>query len=377
MHANDATSLAVGMSEEHLTARRVAAVAYINVNVTNLDDTSAFYSALGFEPGTRWVEPASAGGASWGNAAEGPKVDAEHLVMRSPLPHDPDLLLTRWTLSAEGEQTLATDGEAIKEGFVPGIARMALIIPGSLVDEVSRLKALGPDTSTFITSDPITGTPPGSVETSIIALRDPDGTMVELVEIHAPMGGSSKEANDSAFQFLHEKAANPAFQFLHVNINVTRYFESGWPLYESLGFAVVADMGAVDNDFYKSLQIPDPGIARQVTLAKLPSNHSFLLDIIEWSKPATVGKAPGPRQAGMTGITIRLDTVDQVVAMTQSAVALGGQAVVSDLSSWAGAKTRADIISSPSVVSQTVADVDGTLVHFISADAHKSNNGGD
>ena len=76
--------------------------------------------------------------------------------------------------------------------------------------------------------------------------------------------------------------------------------ESGWPLYKALGFGLNADMGAVDNDFYKALAIPDPGVARQVSLVRLPSNPFFVLDLVEWAKPATVGAAPSPRQAGLS-----------------------------------------------------------------------------
>ena len=70
-------------------------------------------------------------------------------------------------------------------------------------------------------------------------------------------------------------------------MNTTRFFEWEWPLYQGLGFEVDADMGAVDNDFYKALATWDPGVARQVSLVRLPSNPLFVLDLVEWETPAT------------------------------------------------------------------------------------------
>ena len=248
-------------------------VSHININCSNLYTSIQFYSNLGFQIN--------------GNILEEKATKKILLQKKSTFKgeQNPALLLIEYLISNDnGTNTKKIPG--IQEGYVPGIARMAIWVL-NIKDEQKRLRNLG--INTFITK-PITDTPPGSrTATTIVALRDPDNVMVELVELP----GVRK------YPF-----------FVHVNINVTNYKRS-WKFYnEILGFQINAYLGAVENSFYKTLQIPDPGFARNVALIKLDGNPSFNIDLIEWRDPQTSGIAPknDPNTLGMIGITIECET---------------------------------------------------------------------
>lgn len=160
---------------------------------------------------------------------------------------------------------------------------------------MDRLRSVG--VNSFI-SDPVTEQLDAAKGRSIVvALRDPDGAMVELVQ--------TPNTKRSAF-------------WVHVNTNVTGIKEA-WPWYKSLGFKLLADLGAPANDFYKALKIPDPGLTQRAYLLKLPGDPSFMLDLIEWKDPKTVGRAPVEHAAGIDGMTIIVDGPEALQTLATAA----------------------------------------------------------
>jgi catechol 2,3-dioxygenase-like lactoylglutathione lyase family enzyme len=156
--------------------------------------------------------------------------------------------------------------------------------------EVERLAHNG----VHLISDPITDTPPGGRECTIIAVRDPDGTVVEFVGPPTPVPAA--------------KYAMPFF--VHVNVNVSNY-EEGWDFYQKLGFSMAADLGLIENRFYQALCIPDPGIATHAALIRLPREPSFLIDLIEWRDPHTdKPTSPPGRCLGIAAIAIGVPSLE-------------------------------------------------------------------
>lgn len=322
----------------------MATVAHVDVNCTDLDKSVTFYRNVGFTDVVGRTD------------SHTPR--ATRVLLRRPpsFPGEtnPSLLLTQW----RGLRPQPGGSRAIVDGHSPGVARMALWC-ADIIAEIGRLKAFGPISDTFLT-EPVTDTPPGQKSTTtIVALRDPDGAMVELVEY-----GGLRKGKILPF-------------FVHVNINVTRIAETGLPFYSSLGFRVSLDLGAVANSFYRTLCIADPGLARQVYLMKLPEEPSFQLDLIEWADPKTEGTAPlmsekvkSPGIAGITLIVQGSKPLDGAGGATQAAEeALRAVAKAAGQESAAGSLVWDVMPGSQgtvvSVLRMTLTDPDGTETQVI------------
>merc|ERR1712032_369274 len=91
-------------------------------------------------------------------------------------------------------------------------------------------------------------------------------------------------------------------------------------------------MGAVANKLYRALKIPDPGLAQQVFMLKLPRERSFQVDLIQWQKPRTAGQAPHPKSPGISGFTLRVDGIDKLDEIAQ---AVGPTGHCADEKQWA------------------------------------------
>ena len=124
-------------------------VQHVTVNVSDLEASADFYALLGFDARS---------------AVQTDGLCSSVTLTSASAAALPGIVLQQW---AGG-----LNGSAITEAHEAGLARMALFC-GDCHAEVARLRELG----WVFLSEPVTDTPPGSIETTIVATLDPDGTM--------------------------------------------------------------------------------------------------------------------------------------------------------------------------------------------------------
>ena len=104
------------------------------------------------------------------------------------------------------------------------------------------------------------------------------------------------------------------------------WLQASRPLFTALGFPLEkdSDLGSVRNSFYRTLNIPDPGYAKQVTLIRASDEPSFCIDLIEWETPQTTrpAEAADPRRPGMAGVGV---SVADIATTRDAFVAAGGR----------------------------------------------------
>ena len=153
----------------------VSALVHININCSNFDRSKEFYECLGFRefysvPETNTPEIAAAVGM--------PPYRVKGALMMlesdqdSPMPLTIDLL--EWIEPKDEEPPYP-------HLYHYGIARIALSTT-NLDDDMARLKTLGAE---FI-SAPVQMPPSSGSKARFVCFKDPDGTVLELVENPTP-----------------------------------------------------------------------------------------------------------------------------------------------------------------------------------------------
>jgi glyoxylase I family protein len=96
----------------------------------------------------------------------------------------------------------------------------------------------------------------------------------------------------------------------HVNINCTN-FERSIAFYQMLGFKVIRDLGeGTMEKVTPGLRMPADAILRAVLMILGDNPRSTRIDLIQWKKPDTEGKAyPHLAHAGMCRIALRTRTL--------------------------------------------------------------------
>ena len=96
----------------------------------------------------------------------------------------------------------------------------------------------------------------------------------------------------------------------HVNINCTN-FERSIAFYRMLGFKVIRDLGeGTMEKVTPGLRMPADAILRAVLMILGDNPRSTRIDLIQWKKPDTEGRAyPHLAHAGMCRIALRTRTL--------------------------------------------------------------------
>jgi glyoxylase I family protein len=96
----------------------------------------------------------------------------------------------------------------------------------------------------------------------------------------------------------------------HVNINCTN-FERSIAFYQMLGFKVIRDLGeGTMEKVTPGLRMPADAILRAVLMILGDNPRSTRIDLIQWKKPDTEGRAyPHLAHAGMCRIALRTRTL--------------------------------------------------------------------
>jgi len=310
-------------------ANKIDQVAYIRIRTSNLDKSVKFYTDLGLV-----------------HASDDTTSNEKYALLKSPkqLPGQP-LLLLEYDPTREVRTATASD---------VGYARICLLVKDVHATE-KQMKSLGHDAiSPAITDRP--GSPDEktgkntNAPVTIIAYRDCDYNMVELVSLTGMMYAAVSTFNKlNLLDF-------PAW--VHVNINTTS-FEKTYEAYNrGFGFVTDVDYGRVVNTLYQALKIPDPGIAKNVQLIKLPKTN-FSVDLIEWEDPQTT-KADGLGSSLDMAITVNdvAQKIDELLTSnyeSSNGWCLASAPKVIDLPSPLGRAIHASI-----------SDEDGTEVSLVS-----------
>lgn len=252
-------------------------VSHLTVKCRDLEDSVKFYLVLGFLEVSRTK-------------------DAVLLSLpEQGIGYAPYLLLQKIPPSDDGAASSTISEQQQEHCTVAGYGRIALLVPSIIRSSNHMQSTLGLEPIAKPVTDMTTdknGKPLSTI--SIAAWRDPDGTVVELVESH----------DRSLRGFLYLLYCLGIFHYpvwVHCNINVSNYSES-MKAYRQLGFEVVSDHGRVKNKLYKALGIPDPGVAKQVSMLKRRGD-SFQMDIIEWEDPKTL-QSKSKKLAGFVSLSL-------------------------------------------------------------------------
>lgn len=146
----------------------IKSIFHINVNVTDFDRSLAFYQMLGFKVVLDLGEGS--------NPANKKGLGVPDSAMRAALltlgddPHATRLDLIEW-------RQPQTEGQAYPHLYHAGPARIALFTKG-IDEEYKRLKSQG----VKFVSEPITMNFPNGAGGKFCCFRDPDGTVLELIE---------------------------------------------------------------------------------------------------------------------------------------------------------------------------------------------------
>lgn len=259
-------------------------VSHLTIHCRNLEQSLQFYLAMGFLPVST-------------------RSDDDSMILLSlpkGLQYAPYLLLKQLQTTTSSSTSNDDDWQCTMAGY----GRMALLVP-SVTESLHHLqKTLGLEPIAKPVTDHTMdrqGVPQALI--TIGAWKDPDGTVVELVETHDPI----------MRRFLYVMRALGACEYplwIHCNINTT-HFNQSFKAYRQIGFEMATDHGQVKNKLYQSLGIPDPGIARQVGMIKMRDDF-FQVDLIEWEDPKTVVPKCGVRTMGLTSMAVVLPKDDRI-----------------------------------------------------------------
>mmetsp|Transcript_11918 Transcript_11918/g.19751 ORF Transcript_11918/g.19751 Transcript_11918/m.19751 type:complete len:323 (-) Transcript_11918:66-1034(-) len=167
-------------------------------------------------------------------------------------------------------------------------------------------------------------------ECTIACFQDPDGAIVELIEIH----GTRNQSKIVPFA---------------ININATDCDKS-ITVYKALGLEMQLDMGKVENRFYPAIGVANPGVAGRVCL--LNASNGFVVDLIEWENPKTMLRRKGQHH-GIHRFALVVPNVE----------------AVSLASGWKReGSVRSQVLPGPlgKATSVIVADPDGTSLELVS-----------
>jgi NAD(P)-dependent dehydrogenase (short-subunit alcohol dehydrogenase family)/catechol 2,3-dioxygenase-like lactoylglutathione lyase family enzyme len=238
--------------------RATSRVSHLRIQTRDLKQSIAFYKAIGLVL-----------------ISSDHDDDTKLAVLKCPdaKRHQPYIVLVQ-------EETTAT--APMMNALQVGIGRFCLGVKDVHV-EIDRLSQLGyQPIAPAVTDKP--GTPD---EHSGINKEEP----VTIVAFRDPSSGAMVELVSAAKLTWPLKIIIPVLQlkfplFVHVNVNASS-FEDSLKAYRQLGFTVTSkDYGRVVNKLYQALEIPDPGIAKQVTLIQTPEDDLFCIDLIEWEYPS-------------------------------------------------------------------------------------------
>ena len=143
-----------GVSYTSMELRPPGAVQWVVINVSDLESSAAFYRDLGFDG------PRSAAFATNGSGGGGKCLRLT--LTNARWPQQPSLVLQQFV----GGPT----APAITRAHDAGLSRLAL----SCADIPAAVERLSSRGFRFL-SEPIVDTPPGSIETTIVAVLDPVG----------------------------------------------------------------------------------------------------------------------------------------------------------------------------------------------------------
>lgn len=150
----------------------IAGLLHININCSDFERSKAFYELLGF----REIMPVTPDGEGDEAAAVGmPRYRVRGALMKHPSRVIIDLL--EWQEPRVEAQPYASLAH-------PGIARVALIST-SLDDDINTLVKAG---VTLLSAQPAEVVGPRGSKVRFICFRDPDGTVLELVELEKREG---------------------------------------------------------------------------------------------------------------------------------------------------------------------------------------------
>jgi retinol dehydrogenase-16 len=164
-------------------------------------------------------------------------------------------------------------------------------------------------------------------EVVIVAYRDmASGVMLELVSLNM-----TSLMNRMAVSVVQTITSLQYPIFVHANINVSNYSD-GMKAYNVLGYTEIAKhFGYGQNNLYKALEIPDPGIAKEVTLIKTKNEALFAIDLIEWEeKSKSSGGITTDRDPIRIGFTVKdiPNEIDRITS-TNSVTAIATAATTS------------------------------------------------
>jgi catechol 2,3-dioxygenase-like lactoylglutathione lyase family enzyme len=230
-------------------------VSHLTVKCRDLEKSLQFYLAVGFMKVSRTN-------------------DAILLSLPAGLDFSPFLLLQKLP---EGDDVTLLGYRA--DCTTAGYGRMALQVP-SIIRSSNHLKrTLGLEPIAKPVTDRSTDQNGNPLRTlTVAAWKDPDGTVVELVE-------SIDHSMGATLHLMHSLGLFHYPRWIHCNVNVTN-FNASVKAYRQLGFTITSDHSRVKNKLYKALAIPDPGMARHV--AMMQRDQDLLqVDVIEWEDPKT------------------------------------------------------------------------------------------
>jgi NAD(P)-dependent dehydrogenase (short-subunit alcohol dehydrogenase family)/catechol 2,3-dioxygenase-like lactoylglutathione lyase family enzyme len=354
---------------------RSAAVSYIHVKVSDLKRSKQFYLDVGLvevvveddESCNRGSEDMILLKVPSGMSSSSSSSQKQQTQQRQPyllLQHDKER-----SLRPEGVQHPV-------DATTAGYGRMCLLVQ-DVQKEVQRLAKISNNAYYQPVAPPVTDRPGNRDEknnnhplVTIVAYRDPDGNMVELVSFSSGVYPFMLKA----FQWMG-MAQLPLW--VHVNINATNY-ETSWKAYQALGMVLDTDYGKVENSLYQALNIPSPGIAKQVSLIKFPQQAPpFVVDLIQWQNPPTEPMGSSSSNTSMR-IAIKVDDValklDRLLApatVTPLSEEDGNDTTrsLSSSSLWTLESTPTCVNLPPPfhrAIACTIADPDGVLVDLVS-----------
>lgn len=259
-------------------ATNIDSVAYIRIRTSDIVKSVKFYTDLGL--------------VHEGTSEEESVGDERYVVLKCPMQlHGQPYLLIEYDPTREVRTATASD---------VGYARICFLVKDvHFTDKL--MKNLGYEPC----SPPITDRPGSPNEktgknnntpVTIVAYKDYDGNMVELVSLTGMM--------QAAILTFNKLGLSDYPAWVHVNINTTSFGKSYEAYNRGFGLITDVDYGRVVNTLYQALNISSPGIAKQVQLIKFPK-RKFCVDLIQWEDPITTSKVKGLGNSLDMAITVK------------------------------------------------------------------------
>ena len=261
------------------SVRKIGHTSHIHIPTENVERTKYFFEAFGLIDCSTSCDNTTSTTTKSNNDV--------FTILTCPNPknkmHQPYIVLEKTNATSTGNNNGEKEFPCASE--VGTVGRLCI----GVKDVYKTVERLRQDLNMYPVAPPVCdrpGTPDGKTginkenEVVIVAYRDvASGVMLELVSLNM-----TSIMNRMTVSIVQTITSLQFPIFVHANINVSNYSD-GMKAYNLLGYTEIAKhFGYVKNNLYKALEIPDPGIAKEVTLIKTKKETLFAIDLIEWEE---------------------------------------------------------------------------------------------